>query len=177
MKFSLLRIALLMVLALFAFGCNGKKVAVVNTDMVYQKSTASEKGTEYLKSVAAELDSELRSAEAEAEKAKDKKAAQAEMQQAFMAAQQRFNAEQQQVVAAMGEALRKALDTCRTKLRLEVIISTEQAISHDPAVDITQQVINELNAMSIEFKPVTAEAPADPSADPSADAPAGTPAQ
>lgn len=157
MKFSHLRIALLMILALFAFGCNGKKMAIVNTDMVYQKSTASEKGTEYIRNVTTELEAELRALEEKAEKAADKKAAQEELQQALTVIQQRFNAEQQQVVNALTEAYKTALDNCRTKFKYDIIMSSELALAHDPAIDITDKVMEEMNALPIEFKPVTAD--------------------
>ena len=155
MKFFHLRVALLMVLALFAFGCNGKKVAIVNTDMVYQKSTASEKGTEYIKSVTSELETELRAMEENMEKATDKKAAQEEMQQALTIIQQRFNAEQQQVVNILTEAYRTALENCRTKFNYDIVLSSEMALSHDPAIDITGKVTEEMNALPIEFKRIT----------------------
>ena len=164
MKFSHLRLVFLMVLALLAFGCNGKKLAIVNTDMVYQKSSASEKGTEYIKSVTAELEAELRALEENAEKAKDKKAAQAELQQALMAIQQRFNAEQQQVVNTLSEAYKKALDNCRAKFKYDIIMSNELALSYDSAVDITQKVMDEMNAIPIEFKSLAEEAPTQPEA-------------
>lgn len=166
MKFSHLRLVLLMALALLAFGCNGKKVAIVNTDMVYQKSAASEKGTEYIKGVTTELEAELRSLEANMEKAKDKKAAQEEMQQALTAIQQRFNAEQQQVVNALTEAYKTALENCRAKFKYDIIVSSELALSHDPAIDVTEKVMEEMNKLPIEFKPVTPdETPAENSAE------------
>ena len=162
MKSTLVRVALLVALALLAFGCNGKRLAIVNTDMVYQKSAASEKGTEYIRNVTTELEKELRAVEEKAQKAKDKKAVQAELQQALMGIQQRFNAEQQQVMTVLSEAYRKALEACRAKYGFDIIMSTELALSYDPSVDITDKVMEEMNAQPLEFKPLNAEPAAKP---------------
>lgn len=164
MKFSHLRIALLMVLALLAFGCNGKRVAIVNTDMVYKDSAASEKGTEYLRNLSSGMQTTYEAAQTkiEAAKGKDAKAAaEAEMQQALMEMQQRLNAEQQQVVTVLSEAFKKAMDACRVKGKFDLIIPAEAAISYDPAIDVTARVIEEMNAMPIEFTPIAPEAPAE----------------
>lgn len=159
MKFSHLRLVLLMVIALFAFGCNGKKVAVVNPDLVYQKSSASEKGSEYIKSVAAELESELRALEKSAEGGKDSKAAQEKLQQSLMGIQQRFNAEQQQVINALTEAYKQALENCRIKFKYDVIITSETAAAFDPAVDVTEKVAEEMSALPLDFKRISLDEP------------------
>lgn len=159
MKATFLRVALLSVLALMAFGCNGKRLAIVNTEMVYQQSTASVKGTDYIKSVTAELEAELRAIEEKAQSAKDKKAAQEELQQALASVQQRFNAEQQQVVTALSEAYKKALDACRAKYNVDVILTSEVALSYDASVDFTQKVMEEMNAQPLEFTSLKDEAP------------------
>ena len=172
MKLFSVRLALLLALALLAFGCNGKRVAVVNTDMVYQSSQASEKGTEYLKSISGEMQKAYETAQAKVEEAKGKKekeAAQAELQQLLMEMQQRLNAEQQQVVTVLSESYKKAMDACRAKGKYDIIIHPEAALSYDPQIDITKQVIDEMNAMTYEFKPIVPETPSETPA-PAADA-------
>ena len=164
MKFSHLRLALLMALALFVFGCNGKRVAIVNTDMVYKESTASEKGTEYLRGISADMQKAYEEAAAKVESAKGKKekeAAQEEMQTALVEMQQRLNAEQQQVVTALTDAYKKAMDNCRAKGKFDLIIPSDAALSYDPQIDLTQQVLEEMNAMPLEFTPIKPEAPAE----------------
>lgn len=154
------RIVLLTVLALMAFGCTGKRLAIVNTEMVYQQSAASAKGTEHIKRVTAELEAELRALEEKAQSTKDKKAAQEELQMALAAIQQRFNAEQQQVVNALSEAYKQALDNCRAKYNLDIIMTSEVALSYAPEVDLTQKVMEEMNAIPLEFTPLAPETPA-----------------
>lgn len=155
------RVVLLAALALLAFGCTGKRLAIVNTEMVYQQSTASAKGTDHIKKVTAELEAELRALEEKAQSAKDKKAAQEELQTALAAIQQRFNAEQQQVVNALSDAYRKALENCRAKYNLDIIMTSEVSLSHAPEIDMTQKVTEEMNAIPLEFAPLAAETPAE----------------
>jgi len=164
MKFSHLRLVLLMVLALFAFGCNGKRVAIVNTDSVYKSSAASEKGSEYLKSLSAGMQAKYEAGQAKIQTAKnkeDKAAAEAEMQMILIELQQRSNAEQQQVVMVLSEAYKKAMDNCRVKGGFDLIIPSEAALAYDEAIDLTTKVIEEMNAMPIAFTPIEPEAPAE----------------
>lgn len=164
MKRFSLRLVLLVALALLAFGCNGKRVAIVNTDMVYKESTASEKGTEYLRGLSTEMQKAYEEAAAKVENAKGKKekqAAQEEMQVALVEMQQRLNAEQQQVVTALTDAYKKAMENCRTKGKFDLIIPSEAALAYDPQIDVTQKVLDEMNALPIEFKPIKPESPAE----------------
>ncbi|CAK7066912.1 MAG: hypothetical protein DELT_01680 [Desulfovibrio sp.] len=181
MKLFPLRLVLLLAIALFVVGCNGKRVGVVNTELVYKESAAAEKGTEYLRNLTNSMQDEVAAIQAKAQDKKNKNAA-AEMQQAFMELQQRLNAEQQQVVTALSEMYNKALELCREKYKLDVIIPTEATLSFSPDVDMTKKVMEEMNAMPVSFTPLTAEQPADQSAAQSAEDAAGktddaTPAQ
>ncbi len=154
---SMRGLILLGVFALLLAGCNGKNLAVVNTDAIYQKSAASEKGTAYLKGVSSELENNLGELQKKAESSKDKKAAQAELQQALMAIQQRFNAEQQQVITTLSDLYKKALENCRTKYKIDLIFASDTALSYDKNVDVTDKVLEEMNALPVEFKPLNAE--------------------
>lgn len=161
MKFFQLRLALLVILALFAFGCTGKNVAVVNADMVYKESALSQKGTEYLKKISEEMQDEFTAAQELAEKApaREKDKAQAEMQNKLMDLQQRLNAEQQQVITALTETMKTAMDNVRTKMKLDLLVPSEVSLSHDSRIDVTQKVIDEMNAIPVEFTPILPEKP------------------
>ena len=74
-----------------------------------------------------------------------------------MALQQRFNAEQQQVVSVLSDAYKKALELCRTKYKIDVIMTSESVVSYNPEVDVTDKVLAEMNAQPLDFKPMTAE--------------------
>ena len=163
MKFSSFRLALLVTLALLAFGCNGKRIAVVNTDILYKESVVSEKATQYLQTLSSEMQKVYTEAAAKVEKAKtkqEKEVAQAEMQVKLMELQQRFTAEQQQVAIAMTNASKKAMETCRVKGKFDMVLPAEIALSHAPELDITKQVVEEMNTIPVEFTPIAPENPA-----------------
>ena len=168
MKSSFFRLVLLVTLALLAFGCNGKRVAIVHTDAVYKESAASGKGSEYLRGVSSEMQKAYEEAAAKVENAKGKKekeAAQEEMQMTLAEMQQRLNAEQQQVISTLTTAYQQAMENCRLKGKFDVVIPAEAALAHDPQLDITKQVLAEMDAMPIEFKPILPETPAEEPAD------------
>ncbi len=161
MKLSRFRLVFLVALAVLAFGCNGKNVAVVNPDIVFQQSAAGEKGNEYLKGLSTEMQATYEAAQEKIKNAKGKEAkaaAESEMQQALVEMQQRLNAEQQQVVTLLTDAYKKAIENSRLKGKYDIVIPSEAALSYDPKVDITQQVLSEMNAMPVEFTPIKPEA-------------------
>lgn len=179
MKFSHFRLVILLALVLVVTGCTGgKRVGVVNTELVYKESVAAEKGTEYLRNITTSMQSEAAAIQEKAQQSKSKDAA-AQMQQSFMELQQRLNAEQQQVVGVLSEMFNKALENCRVKYNLEIIIPTEAALSFSPDVDMTKRVMEEMNAMPVSFTPLTLEEPAADAADeaPGAADAAGQPAK
>ena len=156
----------LLALTLLAFGCNGKtapSVAVVNTDKVYKESEPGKAGIAYLDGISTNLQSELADLQKKAETASNKKTAQADFQQALMGLQQRFSAEQQQVITTLNKTYQSALMACREKFGYAVIFGNDTALSYAPDADITQKVIEEMNAKPVSFtrlKPEEVEAQA-----------------
>ena len=167
MKRFSLRLMLLVAMALLAFGCNGKSVAIVDTTFVQRESIAGQKGGERLQALGMQMQAEYEAGKQkieEAQKSKNKKAyeeAQAEQKQALLDMQQRLNAEQQMVVTVVTEVYQKALEACRVKGKFAVILPAEGALSFDPAVDITKQMVEEMNAQPLDFSFTEPEAPAD----------------
>ncbi len=160
---------MLLATALLA-GCNGK-IAVVNTDKVFQESNAGKAGITYLDNLSKELQDELISLQSSAEKEKNKKAAQDALQLKLRDAQQRFSAEQQQVMNKISELYQQSMEKSRKTSKVDVILNSEAALSIDPKADITQQVIDEMNRTPVTFSPLAVEpeaAPAEAEAAPAA---------
>lgn len=154
MKRMSIRLAVLMVLCLFAFGCTKASVGVVNTKMVYENSQAGKDGMAYLENLSSELEGEITTMQKNMEDAKDKNAAQAEFQQVLMAMQQRFSSEQQQVLTKLSDAFEKARQVVLEKNRLSVLLPEDVPLTYDPAVDVTQQIIDEMDAQNVTYAPV-----------------------
>ena len=103
--------------------------------------------------------------------------------------QQRMQAEEQNVNNALLEHVLSVIKKYREQNGLTVILRSEAALDYDKSLDVTEQLLAEVNKQNIEFKPVTHdekpqaapaagsdkkvnEAPAAPAA-PSADSKAG----
>lgn len=157
----------MLALTLLAFGCNGKttpSVAIVNTDRVYKESDPGKAGIAHLDGISNSLQAELTDLQKKAEASANKKVAQTQFQQALMALQQRFSAEQQQVITTLNEVYQKALENSRAKYKVDVIMASDTVLSASPEADFTDKVISEMNAISTTFKPLAAEGNSDEAA-------------
>ena len=157
----------MLALTLLAFGCNGKttpSVAIVNTDRVYKESDPGKAGIAHLDGISNTLQAELTDLQKKAEASTNKKAAQTQFQQALMALQQRFSAEQQQVITTLNEVYQKALENSRAKYKVDVIMASDTVLSASPEADFTDKVISEMNAIPATFKPLAAEGNGDEAA-------------
>lgn len=140
-----------LLLATFALaGCNGK-VAVINPDRVFQESNAVKSGMTYLETLSNELQDELVAAQEAGRKDRNQKNAQAALQARVNEAQQRYGEEQQKVMNQVNAMYLRALETCRSKERIAVVVTSEAALSYDAKIDITQKVIEEINRSAVSF--------------------------
>lgn len=158
-------------------------VGVVDTARIFRDSDAGKAGVKFLESLQEKMQVDLNEIQEVLKKNPNDQAAQQKLQETYMGFQQRMGAEQQNVVTLLNDATQRVLDSFRQQKKLSVILSQEATLSFDKAVDVTAEVIAELNKQKLEFKPVvpeaaaapaatTAPAPAAPKADaPKADAP------
>ncbi len=156
MRVSAFRLFLLL-LALFALAACSGKVAVLNTEKVFQESNAGKAGLAYLDDLSKELQGQLIASQQKAEAGKNKKAAQDDLQVQVRDAQQRFGAEQQQVMNKVSELYQNAMESVRAKGRYDVILSSDVAVSSSPRVDVTKHVIDEMNRTPVTFTPLAAQ--------------------
>lgn len=172
MQWKILCLPALLLATLIIAGCNSNsKIAVVNSEKAIQESEAGKAGMAYLETMSKAIQEELIALQEEAENGKDKEAAQAKLQLRLREAQQRFSAEQQQVFNKVDAQFKSALDAYRAKEKLDVILFAEAALSFNPQMDITQQIMAEMNRAKISFEPLkeeAADAPAQEEAAPAA---------
>jgi Skp family chaperone for outer membrane proteins len=142
-------LAALTLAALLLAGCTGK-VAVINPDLIFQDSNAAKSGLAYLTGLSQELQAEISSPP---ENAARRRAPEADLQRRINEAQMRYNTEQQQVMGRINSLFREALEACRLKGRFSVVIVSEAALAHDPAMDITRMVVEEMNKTPLSFSP------------------------
>lgn len=157
MKRMSIRLAVLMVLCLFAFGCTKAPVGVVDVKHVYANSQAAKDGIAYLENLSSQFEAEITTMQKNVESAKDKDAAQAELQQALMGMQQRFASEQQQVMTKITDAFEKARLAVLEKNGFSVLLPEDLPLAYVPSANVTEQVLNEMNAHVVTYSPVEAD--------------------
>ena len=174
----------LLLASLLAGGCitpadsSAPSVAVVDSARVFKESEPGKAGIKHLESLHESMQAELNSLQQELQAKPNDEALQQKLQEKYMVYQQRINAEQQQVINTLNEAIQKALDACRVQRNVAMIVGTDVVLSYGPAVDITAAVISEVNKTKVEFKPIEPEAEvAAPVAQPVPVAPQAVPAQ
>ena len=133
-------------------------VAVVDSARVFKESEPGKAGIKHLETLHESMQAELNSLQQELQAKPNDEALQQKLQEKYMVYQQRISAEQQQVINTLNEAIQKALDACRTRQKVAIIVGTDVVLSYGPAADITAAVINEVNKAKVEFKPIEPEA-------------------
>ena len=170
MRLKTILLPVFLLLLLFAFGCNetpppaAPKIGVVDSTRAFQESKAGKEGVAYLDGVGKEMQAELIKLQENLVK-DDSDASRDALQKGFGELQQRFGAEQQQVMNKVTESYQKAVDTLRTQEGMVLILGTEAAVSYDPKADVTQKVIDLMNASPVTFERIQPESgAAEPSA-------------
>ena len=138
------------------------KVAILNMGVVFQTSKASKAATEYITKVETELQAEIDKISKDMPNDKDGNVSKEDMpklQKAFGEAQQRYNAEQQMVLSRINALATETVDAYREANKLDVILRADQAISYNKALDITDKIVEAMNAKEISFEPMLPENP------------------
>lgn len=145
-------------------------VGVVDTARIFRDSDAGKAGVKFLEGMQTTMQAELTAIQEVLQKNPEDQAAQQKLQETYMSFQQRMGAEQQNVVTLLNDATQRVLDAYRAQKKLSVILAQESTLSVDKSVDVTAEVIAELNKQKVEFKAITPEAPAAPAVAPAAPA-------
>ena len=170
-----MRNALVMFLVLAASlvlgGC-GSNVAVINASRIYQESEAGKDGLAYLEQVEKDVRAKAEAAQRVAESMPDNDAMPMSLQQFFVTCQEAMNNAQQEAVNSVQDLINRSIAQYRERNRLVVIMQSDAVVSSDPAADVTDAVIAEMNKSPIAFAPVNiadfVPPPAPPKAAPAA---------
>lgn len=136
------------------------KLAVVDMARIMRDSEPGKAGVKFLEGLQTEMQGKLNEIQARLEKDPQDEAAQKELQSVYVASQQRMQAEQQNVVNLLYDAVQRTVNAYREQKGYDVILSTEGAASFNPKVDVTTALIAEVNKQKLDFKPVAAGAAA-----------------
>jgi len=184
-----LALALLPALALLA-ACNdtggttsaGASVALIDQNRLFMESQAGKQGMEMLQSMSADLQAQLQAMQEEMAKEgteEENQERSRRFQQTLSAAQARMGAEQNRIVGTLQDNVDEVLTEYRKQRGIAVILPLESALSHDPSMDITDEIIAALDKRKIEFGKIGSEPqqPAEPTEPAAPEQPAGQPGQ
>ncbi|MFV0422828.1 OmpH family outer membrane protein [Oleidesulfovibrio sp.] len=163
-KHVVLVIVTLIVAAMLS-GCNqaaktSPSVGVVDMTRVYEESTAAKAGQQYLETLAEEARKEFEGMQADLKGAEGNEEATQKVSEAVNDLRNRINAAQQRVMVALDDGLKGVLQAYRTSKGFDVLIHKESAISYSQSIDVTDDIIAELNKVTLDFNDKNAtEAP------------------
>ena len=133
------------------------KFAVVDMQRIMRDAVPAKAGVAFLEEIHSGMQKKISEIQDRLEKNSKDEAAQKELQSVYMASQQRMQAEQQNVITLLDDAIQRVLNVYREQHGYDVILNAEIAAAYNPAVNVTTAVIVEVNKQKIEFKPVAAE--------------------
>lgn len=183
MRIRILAISLLL-LSLLCAACqqgdnkaaSGPSIAVVDVVRVMRDSEPGKAGIKFLEGIQADIQKQLDDIQGKLEKDRENQELQQQLQTLYMGAQQRMSAEQQNVLSQLQNVVQRTMDEFRKAKGYDVILSAETVASFDGKLDVTNGVIEAMNAKKVNFVSVvdkSAPAGEAPAAEtPAAEAPA-----
>lgn len=148
---------------------SGPSIAVVDLVRVMRDSEAGKAGIKYLEDMRAGIQKQLDDIQAKLEKDPENEQLQRQLQTVYMSAEQQMGEEQQNVLFQLQNVTKRVMDEFRKAKGYDVLLSAETLSSYDEKLDVTNDLLVEMNKQKVNFAPL--DAPADEG--PKADEPAG----
>ena len=153
-KLGALMIALALPFVLATSGCTGTKVGLVNPNRLFQESASGKAGIEHLKQMEGTLQEQLTAAQKLIEKKPGDENLRMQVQQEFASYQQLATNEQRKVVESINTQVKSTLEAVRIQKKLDAIFTSENALSFDDKIDVTNEVLTEMDRKPLTFSPV-----------------------
>lgn len=161
------RITLLGAIVLIS-ACSNNEIGFIDTIKILQESDHGKTAVNRMDTFQNSAVKQLEAMEAErvkAEKAKDTEKMNRinmEMQAYAYELQNKLQAEQELVFNKVSEELNKTVDAYRKEHKLSVVLNASDAISYDESADVTQEIMDAFNALTLEFGDLPNIAPSAP---------------
>lgn len=159
----------LLVLCLAVSGCQqtqepAVKVGVVDMNRLLRDSEPGKEASRFLEGMQKEIQQQIDDVQARLGKDPENEALQHELQAIYMGGQQRINAEQQNVVSQLLDLTQRLVNNYRKANGLSVVLGTDVAVAYDPALDVTNALLDEMNKQKVNFVSVSNPQPEAPAA-------------
>lgn len=133
------------------------KVGVVDMGRLMRDSEPGKAGLKFLETLQGDVQTKLNAVQQRLEANPKDVEAQKELQSLYMSAQQRLQAEQQNVVNLLNDTIQRVLNAYRTEKGYVAIVATDVVPSFDSKIDVTNDVLAVVNTQKVEFKSVAPE--------------------
>lgn len=130
------------------------KLAVVDMQRLVRDSEPGKAAEKFWEGLVGEMRTSISGLESKLEKDPKNEALEKEFQSLYMQAQQRLQAEQQNMANVLNDVIQRGLNNLREKKGYDVILDSEMVRAFGPAVDVTDAAILEVNTQKAEFKPL-----------------------
>lgn len=131
------------------------KSAVVDLGRLMRESAPGKDGMVFIEAQQKEMQAQLDEIQDRLEKNPQDEAAMQELQKVYALSQQRIQTEGQNIAGQILDVVQRTLNNYRAANGYDVILLTDSLAAYDPALDITNAVLAEVNKQKIEFKPTT----------------------
>ena len=160
----------LLVLCLAVSGCQqtqepAVKVGVVDMNRLLRDSEPGKEAGRFLEGMQKEIQQQIDDVQARLGKDPENENLQRELQAIYMGGQQRINAEQQNVVSQLLDLTQRLVNNYRKANGLSVVLGTDVAVAYDPALDVTNALLDEMNKQKVNFVSVCNPQPEAPAAE------------
>lgn len=147
-------------LVLGACSDEGKKdVAVVDVARIARESEPGKALNTFLENMQKDFNQRLMAQQEVYQQNTEDAAARQTLETMFMSMQQRLQTEEENATSSLLERILQTINTFRESRGYSVILRNDVVLSNDKAVDVTDQVLVEVNKIEIEYRPVTADQP------------------
>ena len=152
----------ILALCLVLGACNdeGKKdIAVVDVARIARDSEPGKALNAFLESIQSDFNQRLVAQQEVYQQNPEDAAARQTLETMFVSMQQRLQTEEQNATNILLERILQTINTFREGRGYSAILRNDVVLSHDSAVDVTDQVLVEVNKLVIEYRPVTTDKP------------------
>ncbi len=136
-------------------------VVVIDSSKIFRESTVGKNAIAFIEGIQTTMQDEINKLQAEFQKNPEDAHMQQLLQTVYMQFQQRMSAEQQNVANLLNDVLQATLDEYRTSKKIKVILASENLLSFDKTIDVSDDIIKALDTKTLTLKEISTETPAE----------------
>ena len=134
-------------------------VAVIDLTRAMRDCEAGKAGVKFLEERQGGMEQKIKALQEKLQKNPKDEATQKEFQTAYMQVSQQIQAEQQNVVNLLLDTIQRVTNSYREQKGYRIILNSDMAASFDAKIDVTDDIIAEVNKQKVDFKPLPDPAP------------------